>query len=194
MSSPPLVEQCIHQPAPPIMERGIVLKRKGADALYYLAADGKRYVFPNLQAYKSWFKDFTDVVEVSDEQLSSVPLAGNITYRPGVKMIKITTDPKVYAVAPGGELRWVSSEAVASQLYGADWNKKIDDVPDIFFINYKFGAAITSPSDFDPVAAAQASASVDDDKHIQHAGQPRHSDTAPDVGQVSTTTSGERGH
>ena len=44
-------------------------------------------------------------------------------------MVKVPSDPKVYAVAQGGVLRWISSEAVAVRLYGADWNKEIDDIP-----------------------------------------------------------------
>jgi hypothetical protein len=190
----PLTEQCAYTPAPPVTDRDIVIKRKGSDTLYYLAADGKRYVFPNLQAYKSWFKDFSDVSEVTDEQMYSLPLAGNITYRPGVKMIKIATDPKVYAVAPGGKLRWVTSESVATQLYGNDWNKKIDDVSDIFFTNYTFGADIQTSADFDPLAASNEASSVNDDKHIQRSEKVRRSDTSPDIGYHVMNGVREPGH
>ena len=63
-------------------------------------------------------------------------------------MVKITTDPKTYAVAGGEVLRWVKTEAVAVSLYGVDWNKKIDDVPDAFFINYTIGDSIDKSEDF----------------------------------------------
>lgn len=182
--TPPTQEkQCVYKGTEAFTERDVVIKRAGKDTLYYLAADGKRYVFPNVLAYKSWFTDFTGVHELVDEQLFGLPLAGNITYRPGVKMIKIETDPKVYAVAPGGVLRWVVSETVAAQLYGPNWNQKIDDVSEIFFINYTFGPDINSAPDFDPVAASQAATSVNDDKHIPHSNNPRGSDTKPDTGK-----------
>ena len=65
--------------------------------------------------------------------------------RPGTWMIKIQTDPKVYAVEPYGVIRWVSSEEIANALYGPDWNQKIVDVDVTFFINYQQGSAITTP-------------------------------------------------
>ena len=57
-------------------------------------------------------------------------------------MIKLSTDPKTYAIAPGGILRWVTSEAVAVSLYGTDWATKVDDVSDAFFVNYSLGEPI----------------------------------------------------
>ncbi|MBP9864188.1 hypothetical protein KBC54_01915, partial [Patescibacteria group bacterium] len=71
-------------------------------------------------------------------------------YKPGVKMVKFMTDPKVYAVAKGGILRWVKSQAAAVELYGAQWNKNIDDINDAFFTNYTFGAEINGIGDFNP--------------------------------------------
>jgi len=111
-------------------------------AVYYCGADGKRYVFVNAPAFFSWYPDFSTVQTITDTQMASIPLGGNITYRPGSRMVKIQTDPKVYVVARGGILRWVSSEAVASRLYGANWATMIDDVPDSFFVNYKVGLPI----------------------------------------------------
>ena len=113
-------------------------------AVYYCGADGKRYVFVNEQAYLSWYADFSTVKVISDADLAQIPLGGNVTYRPGARLVKIQTDPKVYAVARGGVLRWVMTEAVATRLYGANWNKMIDDVPDSFFVNYTVGAPIAN--------------------------------------------------
>jgi acyl-coenzyme A thioesterase PaaI-like protein len=115
-----------------------VIKGSGS-TLYWYASNGKRYVFPNVNTYYSWYPNFSNVNTISDTELTSIPLAGNVTYRPGAKLIKITTNPKVYAVARNGTLRWVTSEYIASQLYGADWKQKIHDVPDVFFINYQVG-------------------------------------------------------
>lgn len=112
-------------------------------AVYYCGADGKRYVFPNARVYGSWYSDFTGVLTISDEDMAAAMLGGNVTYKPGVKMVKITTDPKVYAVDRGGMLRHVSTPELAAQLYGSTWAKQIDDVPDAFFINYKIGTPVT---------------------------------------------------
>ena len=122
---------------------GDLIKMAGNSAVYWLLG-GKRYVFPNDKAYFTWFSDFSGVVTVSQSELQSYAIGGNVTYRPGTRLIKITTDPKTYAVEPGGKLVWVTSEAIAVSLYGSNWNKKIDDVPDPFFVNYTSGADITS--------------------------------------------------
>lgn len=118
---------------------GLRIKGKTSTAVYYCGADGKRHAFPNQRIHDSWFSGFAGVVTVTDETLAQIPLGANVKYRPGVRMIKITSDPKVYAVAADGTLRWVQEEASVLKLYGADWNKKIDDISDAFFTDYKLG-------------------------------------------------------
>lgn len=155
---------------------------KGPDkgsAVYYLANDGKRYVFPNEPAYRSWFKDFNGVQTVALADLYEFQIGGNITYRPGIRMVKITTDPKVYAVDKGGVLRWVSSEAVAIALYGTDWNKKIDDIPDAFFFSYLIGPTIKSAADFNPHTVAATVATINADRGLPVSANPRRADTLP---------------
>lgn len=113
-------------------------------AVYFVGTDGKRYVFPNSQTYFTWYADFDAVEIVSPTEMAAMQIGGNITYRPGTRLVKITTDPKVYAVEPGGELRWVQTEAAALGLYGAQWNRRIDDVPDTFFLNYSIGDPLST--------------------------------------------------
>jgi len=113
-----------------------LIKTNNSAAIYYLGVDGKRYVFPDEQTYFSWYRDFSEVEIISEEELSSHPLAANVTIRPGTKLIKIQTDPTVYAVEPGGTLKSIVSEENAASLWGADWATKVVDVPDSFFTNY----------------------------------------------------------
>ncbi|KPJ84969.1 hypothetical protein AMJ57_04875 [Parcubacteria bacterium SG8_24] len=155
------------------------LIKASSDAVYYHAADGKRYVFPNQKTYQSWFSDFSGVVTVTDTELASLPLGGNVTYRPGIRMIKIVSDPKVYAVARGGVLRWVSSETVARTLYGEAWNTLIDDVSDAFFVNYTMGAPITEPAEFSPDTEATAARTINANRGLLTGPNPRLADTAP---------------
>ncbi len=114
-----------------------------SSSVYFLGANRLRYVFPNEKTYFTWHSNFDDVVAISDADLANIQIDGNITYRPGEKMVKINSDPKVYMVFKTGELRWVPTEAMAQELYGADWATKIDDVPDSFFGNYSVGTAVT---------------------------------------------------
>lgn len=111
-------------------------------AVYYCGGDGKRYVFPNDRTYFTWYDDFDSVITINDTELANLPIGGNVTYRPGGRMIKITTSPSVYAIETGGVLREVTSEETATRLYGADWSKLVDDIPDAFFTNYRIGAPI----------------------------------------------------
>ncbi len=123
---------------------GDLIKMAGNASVYYLGADGKRYVFPNSTTYFSWYPDFSGVVTIPAAELQSYPLGGNVTMRPGTKLVKITTDPKVYAVEPNGVLRGIQTEAQATALYGTNWNKRVVDVPDAFFTNYTTGAALAT--------------------------------------------------
>lgn len=129
---------------------GQLVKMDGLSTIYYVASNGKRYVFPSVNIYNSWFTDFNDIETLPADELSSLPLGGNVLYRPGVILVKITTDPKVYAVSRNGYLRWITNEAIARALYGDNWSSLIDDVADSFFTNYEIGDSITSVSDFDP--------------------------------------------
>jgi len=113
-------------------------------SVYYLGSDLKRYVFPNEVTFKSWYADFSGVKEVTRDELQSYPIKANVTMRPGTYLIKITTDPKTYAVEPGGVLRWIPTEEIAMSLYGAAWAKKIVDVADPFFINYQSTNAVAN--------------------------------------------------
>lgn len=136
------------------LSAGDVIKSSGK-AVYYYAADGKRYVFPTDLIYKTWYKDFTGVRTISDSELSAITIGGNVVARGGVKLVQFVTndtpwkvsDPKVYAVTPGGKLRQLTSADVASGLYGANWESRITPVVETLYNNYTIGNQITSSTD-----------------------------------------------
>jgi hypothetical protein len=123
-------------------QAGDLIKKAGLSTVYYLGSDGKRYVFPNEDTYFSWYADFSSVVTVSATELSSYPLGGNVTMRAGTKLVKIVSDPSVYAVQPNGVLVKIQSETQAAGLFGATWAKRVVDVADSFFTNYTIGAPL----------------------------------------------------
>ncbi|MEA3272652.1 MAG: hypothetical protein U9P90_03205, partial [Patescibacteria group bacterium] len=135
-------------------------------AVYYLGEDGKRYVFPNSKIYYTWYDDFSSVKIIDADDLASYTIGGNVTYKPGVRMVKITSDPKVYAVGKDGLLRWVQSESVASALHGSTWNQFIDDLPDAFFFSYTIGDDVTVAADFDKTVIIAASPNINTDKGL----------------------------
>lgn len=124
---------------------GDLIRGTTFSAVYYMGEDGFRYVFPNDKTYFTWYSDFSTVKTVSDADLATIQMGGNVTYHPGAKMIKINSDPKTYFVSQGGTLNWVTDEATAVALYGDTWNTMIDDVPDGFFGNYTVGTSFSYP-------------------------------------------------
>jgi hypothetical protein len=127
---------------------GTLIRGASNPAVYYVESS-RRYAFPNERVFFSWYPDFSSVVTVPDANLADYALAGNVTYRPGMELVKVATDPKVYAVSQYGVLRWIMTESVAASLYGADWNTKVQDVPDTFFTNYVMGSAVGAAADYD---------------------------------------------
>ncbi|NMC86827.1 MAG: hypothetical protein GYA69_00020 [Candidatus Moranbacteria bacterium] len=81
------------------LEDGSLIKGNQPAVYYYY--DNKRFAFPNEQIFYSWYGGFDEIRVIADGQLQEIPLGGNITFRPGVTLIKIQTDPKftLYAMA-----------------------------------------------------------------------------------------------
>lgn len=138
----------------------------GDTAVFYLGADGNRYVFTNDKSYFTWYANFNSIRVISTTDLAAIPLRGNVTYRPGVKMVKLQTSPTVYVVTARGLLRAVPSEAVAAALYGSNWNREIDDINDAFWTNYTVGATLTVASDFNRVSVTNAATNISVDKGL----------------------------
>jgi len=116
-------------------------------AVYYYASNGRRYVFPNENVYFSWHSDFRKVKEIPIDQMSLIPIGGNVTHRPGSVLVKFQTDTKTYLPTKGGVLRWVQTEEVARSLFGSQWNQRVDDISEAFYVNYTFGTPIANSLD-----------------------------------------------
>ena len=124
------------------------LVKGSSSAVYYVTTDGKRLAFPNEAAYFSWYADFSGVKMISDDDLAALPLAGLVTMRPGVEIVKTESSSKVYAVSHGGTLRWITTEAIAQTIFGADWINKIVTISDAFLTAYKYGIDITGAGQY----------------------------------------------
>lgn len=122
-----------------VVESGDLIKASDVAVYYYF--DGKRYVFPNEDVYFSWYENFDTVKTIPDKVLADIPIGGNVTFRPGTKLIKIVTDPRVYVILQDNKLRWLVNEDVAKALYGDEWAKEVRDVSDALFLNYEMDDA-----------------------------------------------------
>lgn len=154
------------RPAQAAVTPGALVKGSGP-SVYYVSEEGTRYAFPDLATYASWYADFSAVQLITDTELAQMRLGGLVTMRPGVRMVKIQTDPRVYAVARGGVLRWVQTEALAEALYGTRWNEEITDIPDAFFTNYRIDAPITDASVYVPANERAAITTIDLDRRAR---------------------------
>jgi hypothetical protein len=121
---------------------GDLIKSDASAVVYYYGADGKRHSVVNQSIFFSYYTDFSSVKTVPVDQMAGIGLGGNAKVRPGTWLIKIQTDPKVYAVEPDGIIRWIETEAVANALYGTTWNKKIIDISSAYFFDYTKGTSI----------------------------------------------------
>ncbi len=132
-------------PSAHALAAGDLIKGPNSDAVYYIGADMKKYVFPDGKTYFTWYKNFNGVKKVTVSDLDMYPNGGAVTYRPGTKLVKTVDSNKVYAVEPGGTLRWIKDEATAIALWGSNWAKNVNDViPGYFSATYKVGADLGS--------------------------------------------------
>lgn len=118
---------------------GDLVKCEEFSTVYFYAEDGNRYAFPNERIFFSWYPDFAEVKTISCDDLASLTLAGNVVYQPGTSLLKLQSDPTVYAIESGGVLRALTSEEQAINLYGDDWADFVDDLPDAFFSSFSVG-------------------------------------------------------
>lgn len=168
------------------------LVKGSSSSVYYISADGKRYAFPDQTTYRSWYPDFSGVQTISDDDLASISLGGLVTIRPGSGLVKIQTDPKVYAVTRGGWLRWVQTEELARGLFGSDWNRRVSDVPDAFFTNYRIGLDIGAVSDFLEATQQMTAANIEADLFTRNPPQitpaPVSTTSTPSTNPAPTST------
>lgn len=158
--------EALPTPAEAPVSGGRLIKTAAASAVYYLGGDGRRYVFPNEKTFRSWFPVTPSVRTIGRDEMARYPLGGNVTYRPGVRMLKIQTDPKIYAVSRNGLLRHLNSEAVAEGLYGPAWNTHIDDISEAFFVNYRVGPPVTDVFEYNPVSERLRVPTIEHDKSL----------------------------
>lgn len=124
---------------------GHVVKSPDSPDLYYIGADGKRYFFPfydyqppeiaDFDTHATWYADRSEVITISRAELETYIIGGHVTMRPGIKLVGLATDPRVYVVMAGGRLREISQAQLLS-LYGQNWRNHFVFIPEWAFVNY----------------------------------------------------------
>lgn len=139
---------------------GNVYPNDPCTAVYYYGVDGKRHAFPNEKIFKSWFNNFDDLVIVSSKVMSDIQLGKNITFRPGKRLVKFSTNT-VYAVSFAGLLRPIANAQIAESIFGVDWVLLIESVDDVFYGNYRVGVTVESSTAFSWSAANNETKVID---------------------------------
>ena len=124
----------------PTLSSGDLFKVPNNSAVYLVNANMQRMYFPHSTIYKTWYEDYSTVVEIPTTCVDNYPSPGvapfGVNYRPGSKLIKVQISPSVYAVGSDNTKYKIGSEDVASALYGSDWASKVVDIADVFWPNY----------------------------------------------------------
>ena len=115
----------------------LAMKGQSGAAVYLVGADMKKYVFPSMKEYSTWYPNFDKVVRVAVAELDMYPDGGAVTVRPGTKLVTHMNTAKVYAIEPGGILHWIPTDTVAKALYGNNWTSRLVDVIPGYFTSYK---------------------------------------------------------
>jgi len=129
------------------------IKAASLTTVYYVDPNCFRHAFPLTQVFFTWEDSFDGVVTVSDSDVAALVLGGNMPFKPGVVLLKIQSDPKVYAVTVNPDfayspiLRWIETEQLATDIYGQTWSQYVVDVPDVFFTDYVIGESVNEISD-----------------------------------------------
>ncbi len=128
--------------ASPVFAAGNLVKTKSSSAVYYLADNNLRHLFPLASIYKSWYQDFSGIKVLAPKEMAKYPLGKNIPVRPGLNIVSFETDINLYAVEPGGVLRRFASPEAIKGIYGPGWEKRIIKLPDVLFGDYQKGEDI----------------------------------------------------
>jgi hypothetical protein len=129
---------------PPVVtedwESGTWVKSLEFTAVYYLDANNVRHAYPTQEVWESYFGENFDTVSTIDAAtLATYSLGRNVPFKIGTLM-KLPTVRKVYQVEEGAVIRWITTEAKAIELHGADWADTVRPIPDSFFTDYTIGS------------------------------------------------------
>jgi len=148
-----------------IIRTGDVLTSEGLPNNYYVGSNLKRYVFTTQQTYFTWYPASARIKKIDRKKLEAIPLGGNVTYRPGMRIITFATDPTHYVVGHGGTLH----EATSSQLngyYGKNWKERVDVLEEYYLPDYRMEGSIRLSSSYSPLEEYASSKTISHDKNL----------------------------
>lgn len=132
---------------------GDYIKLEGGSTIYYVDSSMMRRPFSDEATYFTYEDDFDAVVEVSADTMAEFSIGAPMLPKAGVVLVKIQSVAKVYMVeeaADGSyELRWITSEDVAEEMFGSSWSSYVVDVDATLFTRYETGDDLDEAEDID---------------------------------------------
>lgn len=137
-----------------VVTTGENFKAPSFSSVYRLAGDGSRNVFMNAITYFTWEDSFAQIETVADTALSDYALGGIVLPKAGVVLVKIQSDPRVYALENTSDpytpaLREIPSEEMAIALYGEAWADYVIDIEPTYFARFSTGREMTEDATID---------------------------------------------
>ncbi len=167
------------------VEDGDVVKKEGSSAVFFIQNDCL-HPFANRRIFNAWDFDETDVKIISEEEFKRYRLAGcnDVFARPGMQLIQAVDgatpwniiDPKIYAVSNDGILRHITTERIAREVFGDNWQELIVPTPISNFTQYRLGTPLVSRSDYNRQNHIDTSRSLRTIKQLRLLNQERKND------------------
>lgn len=134
-----------------VEEEIMFIRGESFSTVYAINDDGERLIVMDTNTYFTYEDSFDAVSTVSDAELANFDLGGVVLPKAGVVLVKIQSDPRVYALEASSlnpfapRLREIASEEVAVDMYGANWSDYVIDIEPTFFTKFGTGSRINSP-------------------------------------------------
>ncbi len=135
------------------VDAGDLIKLADQSAVYLVNEDMERMYFAFGWLYKTWFANFDGIKTLAagtDLDAHFPPASrGAVSPRPGsCEAMKSPASPAVYVVSFDGVRHKLASEAAAIALCGADWAKKVHDLPDFVISLFPIGGELDGSMPF----------------------------------------------
>lgn len=131
-----------------LLPTGAFFKGESWDTVYYVDGTTRR-PFLDAQTFFTYADNFDAVIDASDDYLANYTIGTPMLPMAGSVLVKVQSLNKVYALGEDGELRWVSSESLASSLYGSNWADYVIDVPVTAWGHFTIGDDINSVNEIE---------------------------------------------
>jgi len=141
-----------NQPGRNLLCPGWYVRSPDESTVWYIDENLERRMIPFDLALFTWIDDWDEVLWVTTATIFDVVISNNRSVKPGIILVKLDSDPSVYAVFDEDEddlepfeIRKLDSEMIAVMVYGFNWSDYVIDYPNQFWSDFYIGEPVTEP-------------------------------------------------